>query len=66
MENDEVLSPAKAYPHFIIIFDDVICEKQNNIRDYFCMGRHKFIDYFYLSQTYTKIPKHLMRDIMQI
>ena len=61
-ENDEVLTPAKAYPHSIIIFDDIICEKQNNIRDYFCMGRHKFIDCFYLSQTYTKIPKHLMRD----
>ncbi|KAI8115644.1 hypothetical protein CVS40_12141 [Lucilia cuprina] len=49
-------------PHSIIIFDDVICGKQNNIRDYFCMGRHKHIDCFYLCQTYTKIPKHLIRD----
>lgn len=61
-ENEKVLSPAKAYPHSIIIFDDVICEKQNTIRDYFCMGRHKYIDCFYLCQTYTKIPKHLIRD----
>jgi len=26
------------------------------------MGRHKQIDSFYLCQTYTKIPKHLIRD----
>lgn len=26
------------------------------------MGRHKNIDSFYLSQTYAKIPKHLVRD----
>lgn len=61
-ENEKVLTPTEAKPHSIIIFDDVICEKQNTIRDYFCMGRHKHIDCFYLSQTYTKIPKHLIRD----
>jgi len=49
-QNDEVLPPAKA------------CEKQNNIRSYFCMGRHKNIDSFHLCQTYTHIPKHLIRD----
>lgn len=26
------------------------------------MGRHKKIDSFYLSQTYSKIPKQLIRD----
>ena len=26
------------------------------------MGRHKDVDYFYLSQTYAHIPKHLVRD----
>lgn len=61
-ENDKVLSPSEAKPNSTIIFDDVICGKQNNIRDYFCMGRHKHIDCFYLCQTYTKIPKHLVRD----
>lgn len=61
-ENEKVLSPDKAEANSIIIFDDVICDKQNNIRDYFCMGRHKNIDCFYLCQTYTKIPKHLIRD----
>lgn len=61
-ENEEVLSPSEAKANSIMIFDDVICGKQNTIRDYFCMGRHKYIDCFYLCQTYTKIPKHLIRD----
>lgn len=61
-ENEKVLGPNEAEPHSIIIFDDVICGKQDTIRDYFCMGRHKYIDCFYLCQTYTKIPKHLIRD----
>jgi len=43
-------------------FNDVACEKQNNIRSYFCMGRHKNTDSFYLCQTYTHVSKHLIRD----
>jgi len=61
-ENAEVLAPAKAKENSVMIFDDVACEKQNNMRAYFCMGRHKNIDSFYLCQTYTRIPKHLIRD----
>lgn len=61
-ENDEVLSPQEAYNNSIIIFDDVACENQNNIRNYFAMGRHKNIDSFYLNQTYSKVPKQLIRD----
>lgn len=61
-ENDEVIPSSAAKPNSIIIFDDVACENQSNIRDYFAMGRHKNIDCFYLNQTYTKIPKQLIRD----
>jgi hypothetical protein len=32
------------------------------MRDYFCFGRHKDTDCFYLSQTYSSIPKQLIRD----
>lgn len=49
-------------PNSVFIFDDVICEKQSHIRSYFCMGRHKNIDSFYLSQSYAHIPKHLIRE----
>lgn len=61
-DNELILSPHDAKPYSIMIFDDVACENQSNMRDYFAMGRHKFIDCFYLNQTYSKIPKQLIRD----
>lgn len=61
-DNESVISPDEAKNNSIMIFDDVACEKQNSIRSYFCMGRHKNVDSFYLCQTYTRIPKHLVRD----
>lgn len=60
--NDAVLPPSKVRPNSIMIFDDVICDKQKNIMEYFCMGRHNAVDSFYLTQTYTRVPKHLIRD----
>lgn len=61
-ESDEIMDPAKANIDSVFIFDDVACDKQEKIRDYFCMGRHKCVESFYLCQTYTRIPKHLIRD----
>lgn len=60
--NEDVLSVQDAKPNSVIIFDDVACENQSNMRDYFAMGRHKNIDCFYLNQTYSKVPKQLVRD----
>lgn len=61
-DNKEIIHPNNALANSLMIFDDVACEKQVNIRNYFAMGRHKHIDCFYLSQTYSKIPKQLIRD----
>lgn len=61
-DNDDVIPPEETEPNSIMIFDDVITEKQRNITRYFTMGRHKNVDVFYLSQTYSKIPKQLVRD----
>lgn len=61
-DNDDVIDPSNALANSVFIFDDVACEKQDKIRNYFCMGRHNNIDSFYLSQTYSKIPKQLVRD----
>lgn len=61
-ENEEVINPADAQECSIFIFDDVSCDKQDKIREYFSMGRHKNIDAAYLCQTYSKIPKQLIRD----
>lgn len=59
---EQIISPSDAKGHSIFIFDDVSCDKQDVIREYFSMGRHNNIDSFYLCQTYAKIPKHLIRD----
>jgi Poxvirus A32 protein len=58
----DVVPPQDAKENSIFIFDDVICDKQENMKNYFSMGRHKSVDCFYLCQTYAKVPKHLIRD----
>lgn len=60
--NEDIIQPVDAKPNSIFIFDDVICEKQDVIRSYFSMGRHRNIDCFYLAQTYSRVPKQLIRD----
>lgn len=60
--NHAIISSEEAQPNSIMIFDDVASEKQNPISEYFSMGRHKNIDSFYLNQTYSKVPKQLIRD----
>lgn len=61
-ENEKIPPPKDALPNSIFIFDDIACDKQNNVRSYFCMGRHNGVDIFYLSQSYTRVPKHLIRE----
>ena len=61
-DNCAVVPPSEALPNSIFVFDDIACDKQNAIREYFAMGRHSKVDCFYLCQTYAKIPKHLIRD----
>jgi len=61
-DNAEIMEPSMARKNSIFIFDDVLTDKQNSIRDYFAMGRHSLVDSFYLCQSYAKIPKHLIRD----
>lgn len=61
-ENDEVIAPEDAAPYSVMIFDDVSCERQNNVRKYFAMGRHNEIDTFLIGQTYSSFPKQLVRD----
>lgn len=46
-ENTQVLPSNEAKMNSIMIFDDIACEKHDNIRNYFCMGRHNNIDSFY-------------------
>lgn len=46
----------------IMVFDDVMLEKQGPIEKYFTMGRHGGADCFYLTQNYFRIPKQAIRD----
>ena len=61
-DNAEIVPPRDARPDSIFVFDDVACDEQNAIREYFSMGRHANVDCFYLCQSYARIPKHLIRD----
>lgn len=61
-DREEVISPENARPNSLFIFDDVAIESQDNVRAFFCMGRHHDVDCFYLCQTYSRIPKQLVRD----
>lgn len=61
-ENEQVISPCKAKNNSVFIFDDIMCDKQAKIQEFFSRGRHNGVDSFYLSQTYARIPKHLIRD----
>lgn len=61
-DNDEVPFPSEIKSNSIMIFDDVACGKQENIKNYFSMGRHNKVDTFYICQTYSYIPKQLVRD----
>lgn len=61
-DHDSVVSPEEAKPNSVFVFDDVATERQDCIRTYFAAGRHKHHDVLYLCQTYTKVPKQLVRD----
>lgn len=60
--NCDVIPLEQSKVNSIFIFDDIARENQDTIRNYFSMGRHRHVDSFYLCQTYTCIPKHLIRD----
>jgi hypothetical protein len=61
-ENEQVISPEEVLPNSVFIMDDVIGEQQSIIREYFTRGRHNNVDIFYLAQSYSKVPKQLIRD----
>jgi energy-coupling factor transporter ATP-binding protein EcfA2 len=61
-DGENIVPPSEIRANSIIIFDDIVCCEQSIMRDYFCFGRHQGTDCFYLCQTYSSIPKQLIRD----
>jgi hypothetical protein len=49
-------------PNSLVVFDDCVNSKQHTIKDYFVRGRHKNISVVYLTQSYTKVDKQLVRN----
>lgn len=64
--SSEIMEPNNAEPYSVFIFDDVSSENHDRIRTYFSMGRHNHIDSIYIGQTYSKIPKQLIRDNVNV
>lgn len=62
--DNEIQDPSKLDPDksHIIVFDDVLSENQNKMRDYYTRGRHNKSSVFYLSQSFYKVAKHCIRE----
>ena len=46
----------------LMVFDDLLLEKQNTCETYYVRGRHSNVDCFYLAQNYFKLPRQTMRE----
>ena len=53
------LSPQKKN---LMIFDDLLLEKQNTCESYYVRGRHSNIDCLYLAQNYFKLLRQTIRE----
>ena len=46
----------------LMVFDDLLFEKQNTFESYYVRGRHSNVDCFYLAQNYFKLPLQTIRE----
>ena len=46
----------------LMIFDDVLLEKQNKCNDFYTRERHSNVDCLYLSQNYFRLPRQTVRE----
>lgn len=64
--SDNVIPVEQALKKSVFIFDDIASHNQKIIEEYFSRGRHRDISCFYLCQTYSRIPKQLIRDNLNL
>lgn len=64
--SDDVISLEDVKENSVMIFDDINTHKIKIIEEYFSRGRHKKISCFYLCQTYSRIPKQMVRDNLNL
>ena len=53
------LSPDKKN---LMVFDDLLLERQHTCESYYTRGRHSNVDCFYLAQNYFKLPRQTIRE----
>ena len=46
----------------LMIFNDLLLERQNKCECYYIRGRHSNVDCFYLSQNYFILPRQTIRE----
>ena len=46
----------------LMVFNDLLLEKQNTSESYYVRGRHSNVDCFYLAQNYFKLPRQTIRE----
>ena len=46
----------------LMVFDELLLEKQNTCESYYIRGRHSNVDCFYLAQNYFKLTRQTIRD----
>jgi len=61
---DDVLDPKELSPDQknLMIFDNLLLQKQNKCEAYYVRGRHSNSDCLYLSQNYFKLPRKTIRE----
>jgi len=61
---DDVPDPKEVSPEHknLMIFDDLLLQKQNKCDAYYVRGRHLNCDCLYLSQNYFKLPRQTIRE----
>jgi len=61
---EDVPDPRDLNPTYknLMVFDDLMLEKQNTCEMYYIRGRHSNVDCFYLSQNYFKLPRQTIRE----
>ena len=45
----------------LMVFDDLLLEKQNTCESYYVRGRHSNVDCFYLAQNFFKLSRQAIR-----
>jgi len=61
---DDVPDPKELSPEQknLMIFDNLLLQKQNKCEAYYVRGRHSNCDCLYLSQNYFKLPRQTIRE----